>query len=265
MEQEVKSIEKEAHRLLEEHKYPEAAEMFYRVANAYLKFEKHHPAAMCLASAASCWALRAGEQTFYYAARDYERAAKEAEKTGDLEYTALLYKHAAVCHEKDKDYLEFSECYYRSKECFRKSIGKSIFNPIFCIARLGFNPQKFRDARKGGFREFLGRVMLWLTLSFSSLLWGHGERPHRTVAFGGFFILLSAVLYTQGYLIKDGQPIHPDLGEGIYFSVVTFITVGYGDLYPIGFNKIIAIFEAFGGVFLFPIFITGLCRKYLRE
>jgi hypothetical protein len=117
MDQETKSIEKEAHRLLEEHKYQDAAELFYRVANAYKRVEKHHETAMCLASAASCWTMKAGEQTFYHAARDYEKAAQEAEKSGDLEYTALLYKHAAVCHEKDKEYLQFSECYYQSKEC----------------------------------------------------------------------------------------------------------------------------------------------------
>ncbi len=251
MEQEVKLIEKEAHRLLEEHKYQQAADLFYRVANAYQKFGKHHPAAMCLASAASCWALSSGEATFYNAARDYEKAAQEAEKSGDWEYTALLYKHAAVCYEKDKEYQEFSKCYFLSKEFFCRFIGQSLLNV-----------QKLRDE---GYRKFCKRTMLWLTLLLSSCIWGHGERPWRTVVFGAFFIVLIAILYTQGYLIKDGRPIHPDLGESIYFSVATFLTVGYGDLIPIGFNRGIAILESFGGIFIFPIFITGLCRKYLRE
>jgi len=254
MDQEVKSIEKEAHDLLEEHKYQEAAELFSRVASSYQKFGKHHEAAMCLASAASSWALKAGEQTFYSAARDYEKAAKEAELSGDLEYTALLYKHAAVCFEKDKEYLNFSECYYKSKECYRRFIGRSLLNP-----------QKLKVAGKWRLDEFLRRGMLWLTLSFSSWMWGHGERPQRTVIFGGVFILLAAALYTQGYFVKDGQLVRPDLGESIYFSVVTFTTVGYGDLTAVGFNRIVVIFEAFAGILLSPIFITGLCRKYLRE
>ena len=254
MEQEVKLIEKEAHRLLEEHKYQQAADLFYRVANSYQKFGKHHPAAMCLASAASCWALKAGEQTFYQAAREYEKAAQEAEKSGDLEYTALLYKQAAVCYEKDKEYLEFSECYYRSKEYFRRFLGTSIFNP-----------QKLKDSKGGYSQEFYKRVMLWLTLSFSYLLWGHGERPQRTIVFGLLFIIFFAILYTQGYLFDRGVLMRPNLFEALYFSVITFTTVGYGDVTPAGINKFIAVGEAFGGLFIAPIFITGLCRKYLRE
>lgn len=254
MDQETKSIEKEAHRLLEEHKYHEAAELFYRAANAYRRVEKYHQTAMCLASAASCWALKAGENTFYQAARDYEKAAQEAEKSGDLEYTALLYKYAAVCYEKDKEYDEFSECNYLSKECYLKSLGKNILNPHL-----------LRDGKKWQVKKFYQRLMQWLTLSFSSILWGHGERPLRTVFFGSYFILLSAVLYMFGYFLKNGQPVRPDIGESVYFSVVTFLTVGYGDLIPIGFSRSIAILESFGGIFIFPIFITGLCRKYLRE
>ena len=71
MEEEAKAIEQEAHRLLGEYKYQEAADLFYRVANSYRKFGKHHPAALCLASAASCWAIKAGDQPFYHAAVDY--------------------------------------------------------------------------------------------------------------------------------------------------------------------------------------------------
>ncbi len=254
MEPEVNSIEKEAHRLREEHQYQEAAELFQRMAGFYKEYGQHHPAAMCLASAASCWALKAGETTFYHAARDYEKAAKEAEKSSDWEYTALLYKHAAVCYEKDKEYLEFGECYYRSKEFNRRYLWGSLFHP-----------RKSDGSGKGALRDFLRRLMRWLTVSFSSLLWGHGERPQRTVLFGMFVIFLAAVLYSQGFLLKGGQPSHPNWGESIYFSVVTFSTLGYGDLAPIGFSRFIAILEALSGIFIFPIFITGLCRKYLRE
>ena len=170
--QEAEAIEKVAHRLLEEHKHHEAAELFYRAANAYRKYGKHHPAAMCLASAASCWALKSGETTFYYAARDYEKAAKEAEKSGNWEYTALLYKHAAVCHEKDKEYLRFSECYFQSKECYRRFLWSSIFHP-----------QKLKDPKEWFSGRLGRRCIQWLVLLFSSLLWGHGERPQRTVLF----------------------------------------------------------------------------------
>jgi hypothetical protein len=45
---------------------------------------------------------------------------------------------------------------------------------------------------------------------------------------------------------------------------VTFTTVGYGDIIAVGFNKAVAMLEAFCGIFIMPLFIIGLSRKYLR-
>ena len=228
MEDDVKLIEKEAHSLLGDHKYHEAADLFYRAAKDYQKQGYHRPAAMCLASAAGSLAMRAGEQTYYQAARDYEKAAEEAEKSGDLEYTGVLYKHAAVCYEKDKEYLECSECYFRSKESLRKSLGLDIRHAL----RSGNLKERF--SRKSG-----ERFLRWLALSFSSLLWGHGEKPQRTVIFGILFIFVCAFFYAQGYLYDLGERIKPDFAQALYFSVVTFTTVGYGDMTPFGFNKLL--------------------------
>lgn len=77
-------------------------------------------------------------------------------------------------------------------------------------------------------------------------------------------ILLSAFVYTQGHLVHNEMVIQPDFLESIYFSVITFTTVGYGDMVPLGLNRLFVILESFGGLFIIPVFITGLCRKYLR-
>ena len=257
MRDDIKSIEKEAHRLLEEKEYQEAAELFCRVAGSHKEEGQHQQAALCFAFAASCWALKAGEKTFYNAATMYEKAAKEAEAACDFEYASLLHKHAAICYERDLEYLGFSECFYRSKECYRKFLKVSLFN-----ANKAKNVSEV--ARKHSLKKLIQRFILWCFLTFSYILWGHGERPHRTIIFGCSLILGFALLYTCGYVKANQAVIRPHLFEALYFSVITFTTVGYGDIVPVGLNKAIAILEAFSGLFIAPVFITGLCRKYLR-
>jgi hypothetical protein len=50
----------------------------------------------------------------------------------------------------------------------------------------------------------------------------------------------------------------------LYFSAITFFTVGYGDCSPLGFFKILAHLEGFVGVFLMSYFTVAFVRKILR-
>jgi hypothetical protein len=50
----------------------------------------------------------------------------------------------------------------------------------------------------------------------------------------------------------------------LYFSAITFFTVGYGDCSPLGFFKLLAPIEGFVGVFLMSYFTVAFVRKILR-
>ena len=50
----------------------------------------------------------------------------------------------------------------------------------------------------------------------------------------------------------------------LYFSAITFFTIGYGDCSPLGFFKILAPIEGFIGVFLMSYFTVAFVRKILR-
>ena len=50
----------------------------------------------------------------------------------------------------------------------------------------------------------------------------------------------------------------------LYFSAITFFTVGYGDCSPIGYFKILSPIEGFIGVFLMSYFTVAFVRKILR-
>ena len=49
----------------------------------------------------------------------------------------------------------------------------------------------------------------------------------------------------------------------IYFSSITFFTIGYGDICPMGINKIIAIFNALAGHIFTAIVMVLALANYL--
>lgn len=252
-----RNLEKEAHTFLSEEKFEEAHRLFSEAGRLYKEQANHKEASLCFASAASCWSIKSGEKTFYNAAVSYEEAAREAEISGDYQYASLLYKYAAINYERDIVFIEFSDCLYRSRECYRKFVTYLLINPkkIHQISQ---------SKEERGVKGFIKHVFLWFVLTFSWIVWGHGEKPSRTLSFGVLVIFISAGFYTLGEMLKNGIVYKLGFFEALYFSGITFATVGYGDITPLGFCKMIAMIEAFCAIFVIPLFITGLARKYLR-
>jgi hypothetical protein len=52
--------------------------------------------------------------------------------------------------------------------------------------------------------------------------------------------------------------------QSFYHSGVTFFTIGYGDVYPIGLSRLISGLEGFTGVFMMSYFTVAFVRKVLR-
>ncbi|MCX5705515.1 MAG: ion channel [Candidatus Omnitrophica bacterium] len=250
-------IEKKAYDFLVESKYEDAFHAFREAGDLYSAAGSHKESSLCFSSAASCWALRQGEKVLQNAAISYESAASEAEKAGDYEYASLLYRYAAINYEKDMEFAKYSECFFASKESQRRYLMFSVFNP-----------KRIHNISTGKGHKWthsiIKRTYHWLGLTFAAMLWGHGERPMRTFLFAIFIIFAMASLYTFGRLEADNEVFRPNIFSAMYFSAITFTTVGYGDINPIGLTRALAMVEAFCGVFITPLFIVGMSRKYLR-
>ncbi len=62
----------------------------------------------------------------------------------------------------------------------------------------------------------------------------------------------------RSFLSKGGAPI-TDFVDALYFSGVTLMTVGYGDIVPVGDFRFTAVAEVYGGtLFIFAFFAWGL-------
>jgi len=252
---EIGAIEKEAYALLEQKDYEQAFKLFRKAGTLYKDEGEHKSASLMFASAGSCWARISGEKAFLNAAESYSEAALEAKNAEDFAYAALLYKFAAINYERDLEFINFSESFYASRECFRKFLGISMFTPGRVKQIRGNSEVSVNKA---------ARFLHWLWLSFSYFFWGYGERPFRTLFFAVFVIFGFALAYTQSYLLYAGELVKPGLSNAVYFSMITFTTVGFGDFVPVGLAKAVAMLEAFCGIFTVSLLVVGLSRKYLR-
>lgn len=107
------------------------------------------------------------------------------------------------------------------------------------------------------------------------LFCGYGEEPLRVVLFSWALILFSAFFYYFFGLHFGGefQAFSMDhtlqqnaifFFECLYYSVVTFTTLGYGDFIPVGFSRVIAALEAFTGSFTIALFVVVFVKKMTR-
>jgi len=98
------------------------------------------------------------------------------------------------------------------------------------------------------------------------LLCGYGEKPQRIILSSFFVILFYAFLYLILNAITYSvlETYKMSLGDYIYYSVITFTTVGYGDFIPKAslVSRILAASEGFVGTFMIGLFIFTLARKY---
>ena len=99
------------------------------------------------------------------------------------------------------------------------------------------------------------------------MLFGYGERPTRVLMASALIILLCAFFYASpGMLASRATLTQQSLLQGLYFSVITFTTLGYGDLYPAagGLCRFVAMAEAVAGASLIALFVVCLAKRFSR-
>jgi hypothetical protein len=114
-----------------------------------------------------------------------------------------------------------------------------------------------------------------ITSKIVDLFCGYGEAPLRIVGISMLLILVCAILYTftglnyQGsfFIYSSSQSFSENFNfflSSLYYSVVTFTTLGYGDFTPVGISRAIAAIEAFTGSFTIALFVVVFVKKMTR-
>ncbi|KFF66892.1 hypothetical protein IW01_16145 [Pectobacterium brasiliense] len=90
------------------------------------------------------------------------------------------------------------------------------------------------------------------------LVWGFGEKPIRSLFFSIGVILASSLVY----LLSPDSVTYNNPTKSIYFSIVTFVTLGYGDISQLkAWLQLYSSIQAFLGMVLMGLFLAGYASK----
>lgn len=195
-------------------------------------------------------------------------------------YRAVLRANGWRLHEYSGDPvveadIEGLERTYLEAEEGASNIGDSETASMFFVEELRYRRRRYADHATESAHSLPHRVdavLRWVTNGFLDVVAGYGERPQRTVVLSVALILGSALAYpaTDGLSTGSNVVRYASQGpvavvDGLYFSVVTFATLGLGDVHPAGnLGRFLAASEGLAGALLTAIFVFSLGRRVTR-
>lgn len=166
------------------------------------------------------------------------------------------FRNNGQYEDEDSAYIEFKRC--ESKAILEEDLKKG--KKDAATGYVSYYFQRFVFDEVGRYGTAPTRVLVNMILAFTvfSLMY--------------FVFSISETLTSLGHVVAGGAetkylkdlPVLEAFGNSLYYSGITFFTVGYGDYFATGLLKPIAVFEGFCGVFLMSYFTVAFVRKILR-
>ena len=178
-------------------------------------------------------------------------------------------------------YEDESWAFTKEKEMEKKSLSFSYYKKTLKEENKKKKYPILKWIKKGDFKKLV-------ISGFSNLIYGYGEKPWNVIRAAAVIIIFFALLFS---IIGIGNPeiielkgtaIHQTSGnivdlaskgllknnvirnfpDSLYFSLITFTTLGYGDFRPLeGIGRILAGSEAFIGAFMMALFVYTFARR----
>ncbi len=99
----------------------------------------------------------------------------------------------------------------------------------------------------------------WAGSLLQNWLWGYGEKPWRL----GLVMVVNILIFGTVLFWVNALP-EKTYWEHVYFSGITYLTVGYGDLAPVGaWGRFLSVLNAGTGIATFGMLIASVTKKVM--
>ncbi|MEG6544903.1 potassium channel family protein [Acinetobacter bereziniae] len=187
--------------------------------------------------------------------------------TGQRKYAADFFYKEQVTHRKN---LFHARTFYKYEEDYPPRLTESwtrVLKEITTKHRWNLLSKnllylfEFIKKPKYLFNYFRHKIE-WCYSLFDWILWGYGVKPHRIALSALTVILFFAIIYNFfGNEISSNTDLKSFI-DYFYFSMITFTTLGYGDVYPkTTFLRLLCGTEAFLGAFMMGLVVAGFSNK----
>ena len=207
-----------------------------------------------------------------------EALFREADFMGAVLNDVVLWNAdlSGAKHIKRKNFAHRDDGFARGKAFLSERNALEAFESYRTLKHYLYEKGLYEDASWASYREltmerkylFETRNPRYIPSLLMDILSGYTEKPNRVIVaalgtvfvFGAIYYLLDAVRSTTDAF--SGAKI--GLWDSIYFSFITFTTVGFGDFVPKAnlWIKALVSLEAFSGPFMAGLYIFTLTRRY---
>jgi len=194
-----------------------------------------------------------------------------ANLTGAKGLTKKNFKEELTIEEK-KDNLAFKESYLTVKNYFIQSgryddASWAAFKERTLERITLYNAIKKKGIKGLRYRAWWKTLGKWFGSKIFNILCGYGEKPLFAVRTSVVIVIFLSIIY---YIFKwiQAYPMEKlHFLDYLYFSIVTFTTLGYGDIRPLAvpWARLVSSMEAFMGAFMIALFVWTMARRYVAR